>query len=606
MQFDELKSKVLSLPLLPGVYIMKNADGEVIYVGKAKKLKNRVSQYFQDTASHNYKTRVMVSKIADFDIIVAATEFEALVLECSLIKQHKPKYNILLKDDKGYPFLRINLKDKYPTVTMVKSVAKDGASYFGPFGSRSSTQVLLKTLMQTLKLPTCEKKFPCKTADRPCLNFHMNQCDGWCQNAKTQQDYYMAMLQMKHLLSGNYKLVADEIKQHMHSAADSLQFELAAALRDKLNAVETLGKKQLVNAANSADTDVIGLSQLDGKFCISVLHYQKGNLFDKYYLTFPEQETAEIALSSFVKQFYLNRGFAPKNIYLPFAIEDKVLLEEYLQQLYGRKTKFTVPRRGDNLKLVSLAVKNAEEELYRIADKDAHVRSSLTMLANLLSIPTPNRIESFDISNISGTDIVGGMVVFCDGKPCKSEYKRFRLADQKEQNDYAAMETVLTRRFNHYVQQDDGFSQLPDLLLIDGGVEHAQVALRVLRSLNINVPVFGMVKDDRHRTRALVTPEGEEIGIITKQAVYALIGNIQEHTHNFAIGYHKTLRKKRIKYSELDEIAGVGQRRKHDLLRAFKSIRAIKEASIADLSVILPNNVAHNVYKHFHNQQAGE
>ena len=606
MQFDELKSKVLTLPLSPGVYIMKNAAGEVIYVGKAKKLKNRVSQYFQDTASHNYKTRVMVSKIADFDIIVAATEFEALVLECSLIKRHKPKYNILLKDDKGYPFLRINFKDKYPTVTMVKSVAQDGANYFGPFGSRSSTQVLLKTLMQTLKLPSCEKKFPRKSADRPCLNFYMNQCEGWCQNNKSQQDYYLTMLQMKHLLSGNYKLVADDIKQRMHSAADALQFELAAALRDKLNAVETLGKKQLVNAANSADTDVIGFAQLDGKFCVSVLHYHKGNLFDKYYLTFPEQETSEIALSSFVKQYYLNRGFVPKNIYIPFAIEDKVPLEDYLQQLYNKKTKFTVPMRGDNLKMVTLASKNAEEELNRITDKDAYARSSLTMLANLLSIPTPERIESFDISNISGTDIVGGMVVFRDGKPCKSEYKRFRLAEQHDQDDYAAMTAVLTRRFTHYAQQDDGFSQLPDLLLIDGGIEHAQAALRVLKALDIDVPVFGMVKDNRHRTRALVTPEGEEIGIITKQAVYALIGNIQEHTHNFAIGYHKTLRRKRMKYSELDEIAGVGQQRKHDLLKTFKSIRAIKEASVADLSVILPKNVAHNVYQYFHNELTGE
>ena len=606
MLFEELKSKVLSLPLSPGVYIMKNAAGEVIYVGKAKKLKNRVSQYFQDTASHNYKTRVMVSKIADFDIIVAATEFEALVLECSLIKQHKPKYNILLKDDKGYPFLRINFKDKYPTVTMVKAVAQDGANYFGPFGSRSSTQALIKTLVQTLKLPSCGKKFPCKAAERPCLNYHMNQCDGWCQNNKSQQDYYNAMLQMKHLLSGNYKLVADDIKHRMHSAADALQFELAAALRDQLNAVETLGEKQLVNATKSADTDVIGFSQLDGKICISVLHYHKGNLFDKYYLTFPEQDAPEIAVSSFIKQYYLNRGFVPKRIYLPFMIEDKQPLEDYLQQEYNRRVMFTVPRRGDNLKMVSLAIKNAEEELNRISDKDASIRTSLSLLSDLLSIPIPERIESFDISNISGTDIVGGMVVFCNGKPCKSEYKRFRLAEQEGQDDYAAMATVLMRRFTHYVQQDDGFSRLPDLLLIDGGIEHAQTALHVLKTLNINVPVFGMVKDDRHRTRALVTPEGDEIGIVTKQAVYALIGNIQEHTPNFAIGYHKTLRRKRLRYSELDGIEGVGQQRKHDLLKAFKSIRAIKEASIADLTVILPKNVARNVYQYFHNKQAGE
>lgn len=601
MRLEELKEKALSLPLSPGVYIMKNASAEVIYVGKAKKLKNRVSQYFQDTASHNAKTRIMVSKVNDFDVIVAASEFEALILECSLIKQHQPKYNILLKDDKGYPFLRIDFKMKYPEVRMVNRVMDDGASYFGPFGSRSATQELIKAIRLTMKLPDCGKKFPREVGtSRPCLNYHMNQCEGWCQTNRTPEEYQAAMLQVKELLSGNYKKVAEALCLQMQTAADSMNFELAANLRDRLRAVETLGQKQLVTAATAADTDVIGYAQNDAKACFTVLHFSNGNLLDKKFSILGASDDKEAAVSSLLKQYYLNRGFAPKVILIPFEIDDNDIFAALLRQQYGKKVRIYVPQRGDNAKLIALAEKNATEEVERVTDRDTHTSVSLEKLGEMLGIPAPERIESFDISNISGTDIVAAMTVFIDGKSHSSDYKRFKLDSMDRQDDYMAMRMAVKRRFLRYLQGDVGFTALPDLLLIDGGENHAAVALDVLNELDISLPVFGMVKDDRHRTRALVTPDGKQICITVHQSVFSLIGRIQEETHRFAVGYHKNLRSKRLKYSELDKIPGIGPKRKQELLKTFKSISAIRAARLFELERILPKDAAYAVYRHYH------
>ena len=605
MTFEELKEKALRLPAAPGVYIMRDKTDKVIYVGKAKRLKNRVTQYFQDTAAHTPKTRLMVSHIDHFDVIVAASEFEALVLECSLIKRHLPKYNILLKDDKGYPYLRLNMKDPYPQITMVNKISDDGAAYYGPYGSRGMTNSLLEAIRLTLKLPDCHKVFPRDIGkDRPCLNYHMNQCDGWCQQGKGQAEYKERMEQARQLLLGNFKTVADDLKGKMLTAAENLEFELAASLRDRLNAVESLGQKQLVTAGTLADTDVIGFAQTETKACFAVLHFSGGNLLDKDYEILSVPDDPAEAVSSLLKQYYLSRGLAPKRVLLPFAIEDAELFEELLLQQFGKRPHLHVPQRGDNAHLVDLANKNAYEEARRLTDKEERISGTLVLLGKMLSMEPPGRIESFDISNISGTDIVASTVVFQDGKPKKSAYKRFKIEGLDGQDDYASMRQVITRRFAHYCSGDAGFADTPDLLLIDGGVTHACTAVEALRALGLSFPVFGMVKDDRHRTRALVTTEGKQIAIDANQSVFSFIGSIQEETHRFAITYHRQLRSKRLKYSALDGIPGIGPKRKQDLLKTFKSITAISHAELPELERLLPKDAAAAVYHHFHKEEA--
>ena len=604
MTFAELKEKALTLPYAPGVYIMRDKTDKVIYVGKAKKLKNRVSQYFQDTASHTPKTRMMVSKIHHFDVIVAASEFEALVLECSLIKRYMPKYNILLKDDKGYPYLRLNRKDIYPAITLVNKIADDGAEYFGPYGSRGVTNALLEAIRLTLKLPGCSKQFPRDIGkDRPCLNYHMNQCAGWCQENKLCTEYRETVEQARQLLLGNYKSVADQIKEQMLAAAENLEFELAASLRDRLNAVEHLGQKQLVTAGTLADTDVVGYGETEAKACFAVLHFSGGNLLDKDYEIFPRPDDKVEAVSSLLKQYYLSRGLAPKIVLLPFELEDSDLFSELMEQQFGRKSRLRIPQRGDNVRLVELANKNAQEEAERVTGKEERTGATLSLLGKMLSMEPPKRIESYDISNISGTDIVASMVVFQDGKPHKSGYKKFKLEGLDDQDDYASMHQILKRRFTHFKAGDKGFEDAPDLFLIDGGVNHAKVAVSALQELELSFPVFGMVKGDRHRTRALVTPEGQEIRIDNNQAIFSLIGSIQEETHRFAITYHRQLRSKRLRYSELDGIPGIGPKRKQELLRQFKSLSNIGKATLPELERILPKDAAAAVYHHFREKE---
>lgn len=604
MDFNALKEKASTLPLAPGVYVMRDKNDKVIYVGKAKKLKNRVSQYFVNTVSHTPKTRLMVSHIDHFDVIVAASEFEALVLECSLIKRYLPKYNILLKDDKGYPYLRLNMKDIYPRITMVSKIADDGAGYYGPYGSRGVTQDLMEAIRLTLKLPDCKREFPRDIGkDRPCLNYHMNQCAGWCTEGKSCTEYRSLAEQARQLLTGNYKAVAADIRQQMLAAADNLEFELAASLRDRLNAVETLGQKQLVTAGTLADTDVIGYACTEAKACFAVLHFSGGNLLDKDYEIFQIPDDKEAAVSSLLKQYYLSRGLAPKRVLLPFEIEDAELFSQLLEQQFGRKAHLHVPQRGDNLRLVELACKNAFEEAERVTSREEKYSATLNLLGKMLAMAPPMRIESFDISNISGTDIVASMVVFEDGKPKKKDYKRFKIEALTDQDDYASMAQVIRRRFAHYKDGDSGFENAPDLILIDGGVAHARVAVDALAQLNLSMNVFGMVKDGRHRTRALVTPDGSEIAIDSNQAVFAFIGSIQEETHRFAITFHRQLRSKRLRYSELDGIAGIGPKRKEQLLKYFKSLSAISQATLSDLERLLPKDAASAVYHHFHDEE---
>ncbi len=605
MTFDQLKEKAHTLPLAPGVYLMQDKAGQVIYVGKAKKLKNRVSSYFLDSASHTPKTRRMVSQIDHFDVIVAASEFEALVLECSLIKRHMPKYNILLKDDKGYPYLRVDLREEYPVMSMVSRVTEDGASYFGPFGGRYVTQQLMDTLRLTFRLPGCTKRFPRDVGkDRPCLNFHMNNCDAWCQPGRSPEAYRDTMRQVVLVLQGHYRQVQEQLREEMEAAAEALEFERAAALRDRLFAIENLGKKQLVTAGTMAHTDAVGYYQSEAKACFVVLHYVEGNLLDKDYEILPISDSAEEAVSTLVKQYYLSRGAAPKEILLPCEMEDAQLFSDFLLQQLGKRVRIRRPQRGDNVRLVELACKNAREEAERVTTREERSLGTLELLRQMLGLAEkPCRMESYDISNLSGTDIVASMVVFSDGRPLKREYKRFRIRDLEEQDDYASMRQVLTRRFTHYQNGDKGFDTPPDLLLIDGGVNHAKIAEAVLEELELSFPIYGMVKDDRHRTRALVTAAGQEIGIDGTPAVFAMIGQIQEETHRFAIEYNRLLRSKRLRESVLNQIPGIGAVRAKKLLTKFRSVAAIERADRAALETVLPPGQAQIVYEFFHQQK---
>ena len=601
MTFEELKQKARSLPLEPGVYLMHDASGTIIYVGKAKHLRNRVSQYFQDTASHTPKTRMMVSRIAEFDVIVAASEFEALVLECSLIKRHQPKYNILLKDDKGYPFVRVDLRESYPSMRLENRAAEDGATYFGPFGSRYTTQYLLDTLRLTYKLPGCGKKFPRDIGkERPCINYQMGNCDGWCRPERTQAEYAAVMDRVLRVLRGDNRDLARLLREQMNAAADAMEFERAAQLRDRLRAVEALGTKQLVTARSMADTDAVGYVQKGSRACFAVLHYVGGNLVDKDYEIVEPSESEAEAFSALVKQYYLTRRFAPKTVLLPMPMEDGELFSRLLVKELGRKVELRVPRRGDNVRLVELAAKNAAEEAGRLVSREEKLLARLRLLQDMTGLPElPRRLEAYDISNIAGTDMVASMVVFRDGRPLKSGYRHFKVEGFDDQDDYGAMRQVLRRRFTHYQAGDKGFAERPDALLIDGGVVHAESVRQELEDMGIALPIFGMVKDGRHRTRALVTPDGREIGIAGEQSVFSLIGQIQEETHRFAITYHKKLRSKRMKRSALDDIPGIGPKRVQELHRHFRSIERIAAASEEELRQVLPKNAAANVYAYF-------
>ncbi len=603
MTLEELKKKAASLPLAPGVYIMRDREHQVIYVGKAKKLRNRVNQYFLDSSAHTPKTKMMVSKVYDFDVIIASSEFEALVLECSQIKRYMPKYNILLKDDKGYPYIRLDMEEEYPKISMVSKPSDDGADYYGPYGSRGITQGLIDAITQIFKLPACSKKFPKDLQkDRACLNYHMNSCAGWCQMPGSGGAYRSVIEQVRQLLQGNYKKVSEILNIEMENAAEALNFELAASLRDQIQAIQALRQKQFVTAGSLAEVDAIGYGETETKACFAVLHFSRGELIDKEFeIVSPGEQ--ENTVSSLIKQYYLNRGYAPPNILLPFSIEDQELFSQLLYQQYQKKIAVKVPQRGDNVRLIELACKNAQEEAQRITSKEERHHASISMLGKMLMIDDLYRIESYDISNLSGTDNVASMVVFINGKPQKSEYKRFKVDMNGHQDDYNSMRQVIARRFTNFLENEKGFAEKPDLLLIDGGRGHACAVQEILSFLELNIPVLGMVKDERHRTRALVTPNGKEIRIDNKPAVFSLIGNIQEETHRFAITYHRKLRSKRLKYSELDNIPGIGPKRKQDLLKHFSSISAIKAATVFELEHYLPKNAAAAVYSYFHSQK---
>ena len=605
MTFDELKEKALGLPLKPGVYIMQDAQSTVIYVGKAKALKNRVSQYFQDSAGHTEKTRAMVSQIDHFDVIIADSEFEALVLECSLIKRHQPRYNILLKDSKGYPYVRVS-REEYPRFSLASKAAEDGARYFGPYAGRHSTQGILDALKTALRLPSCNKRFPRDIGkERPCLNFHMGKCDGYCRSEDLKERHAQAVAQAVSLLEGRFKDVQRDLTIEMEQAAEELRFERAAQLRDRLRAIELLGKRQKVIAASLADTDVTGFFRGAAKSCFVVLHFVEGELAAKDFdlLETPMEEEEGAVLSSLMREYYVGRTRLPKQILVPCELPDQVPLTRMLSEQVGYRVELVTPQRGAKMDLIKMANQNAREEVERATTHEERRSKLLEALGKMLSLDQPpRRMESYDISNTGASDIVASMVVYVDGRPLKRDYRRFKLKDMDGPDDYASMEQVLSRRFRRYLDGDEKFSDKPDLLLIDGGHEHVKVAARVLEGLELSIPAFGMVKDDRHRTRALVHPDGREIGIQSIPAVFALIGQIQEETHRFAIEYHRQLQAGHVKTSVLDKIPGVGERRRQQLLKHFKTVKAVKAASLEQLRQVVPSNTAQAVYDHFHGE----
>lgn len=607
MTRDELKEKANDLPLVPGVYLMMDKTGKVIYVGKAKKLKNRVSQYFQDSASHTAKTRQMVSQVDHFDTIFVSSEFEALVLENSLIKRHMPRYNILLKDDKGYPFVRLS-REAYPRFSMVNRITNDSARYFGPFGGRFETRQALDAVLSALRLPTCSRKFPRDIgAERPCLNFHMGRCDGFCRPEMPAEEYCRRIEQAVQLLEGKSKQLLREMTAEMEVEAEALHFEQAALLRDRIHAIGALAKKQTVIAGLCADTDIWGLYRGAGKCCYAVLHMEDGNLAGREteLFTAPMEETEEEMLSALTAQYYLPRAVLPHEILLPFDTGECEELSQVLTKRAGHKVWVHVPQRGEKADLRTMAQKNAAEEAERATTAEERTAHTLELLGKMLQLSAPpKRMESFDISNTGKSDIVASMVVYSGTRPLKSAYRRFRIQSlEGHPDDYASMQEVLRRRLQRAADGDEKFLPLPDVFLIDGGETHARAALAVAEAFGVQVPIFGMVKDDRHRTRALVTPDGQEIGIVANQAVFSLIGQIQEETHRFAITYHHESHGKSTLRSALDGIAGVGPKRKEDLRKHFGTIKAIREADVETLAAVVPKSTAEAIFRHFHEEQ---
>lgn len=600
MTFEELRAKANGLPLLPGVYIMIDKTGKVIYVGKAKLLKNRVGSYFH--GSHEPKTEAMISKINDFDVIIAKTEFEALVLENSLIKHHMPQYNILLKDDKGYPFIRIDINSDYPTFSIASKKEQDGALYLGPYGSRGNTKSAVEAVKKALRLPTCHKKFPRDIGrERPCLNYHMGACMAYCLKDTPKREYRESVEAAVAIFEGKTAELTKRLTAEMEEASAKLQFELAAEKRDRLRAIGLLAEKQFVVAGSKADLDAVGFYRGPARSCFVVLHYIGGSLLDKDFelVDTPFEDDGE-AVSGILRQYYERRGAWPKTVCLPFALQDKEPLERLFTEAAGHRVYLEAPRRGDKTKLVETANLNAREEAERATTYEEKTSKTLEWLQKALNMPfPPERIEAYDISNTGSADIVASMTVFVKGKPLKRDYRKFRIKTLGSQDDYRSMAEVVTRRIERYKKDDEKFSKLSDLVLIDGGANHARAAKNVLEEAGISVPVYGMVKDDRHRTRALISPDGEEIGISANPAVFALIGSIQEETHRFAVEFHRSLRSKNSFKSKLDEIEGIGEKRRNALLKSFGSLKAIKAATVEELSAVVPKDAAENVYSHF-------
>lgn len=599
-----LRKKAMSLPLLPGVYIMKNADGEIIYIGKAKALKNRVSQYFGSQNRHPVKVRKMVENVDRFDYIVTESEFEALVLECSLIKQHSPKYNILLKDDKGYSYIRIS-EGEYRKISAVFNKKDDGSEYIGPYLSSYSVRQSVDAANKIFKLPQCNKVFPRDFGkSRPCLNYYISQCCGLCTGKIKKSDYDEAVDGAIAFLKGDSRDIIADLRAKMEKAAEELDFEQAAKLRDRINSIERIKEKQKVVYKSVEEQDVFATADIDGSVCLAVLRFSNGRLFDSEHFFFDDPGDKEGMRSDFITSYYSMRDNIPKRVTVDGEVADRELLEQWLSEKKGKKVTVFVPARGEQLEIVNMCRKNAEEKLAIKKGRTGREIAVLDELKDLLGLKkTPEYIESYDISHTAGQDSVAGMIVFKGGKPYRKAYKRFSIKSFDGNDDYRAMNEVLTRRFSEYEKSKDsteGFGKLPDLILLDGGVGQVHAVEPVLREFGLKIPLFGMVKDNRHRTRA-ISGDGGEIAINSKRQVFTLVSEIQNEVHRFSVAYHHQKHAKRGLSLSLTEIEGVGEKRASALLKYFKTITAIKNAEVDELSKApgITSAVAQNIYDYY-------
>lgn len=604
MTEKELRKKAMALPLQPGVYIMKNKDKKIIYIGKAKKLKNRVSSYFGSHSNHSLKVIRMVENVDDFDYILVDTEFEALVLECSLIKQHMPKYNILLKDDKGYNYIKIT-KGDFPRISECKRIDDDGAEYIGPYISGFSVKQAVEETLKIFKLPRCNKKFPQEYGkSRPCLNGFMGLCCSPCAGRITQQDYVKTVEDALAFLKGGSKASVRDMTQKMNALSEELKFEEAAKLRDRIRAIKNLEERQKVVSINVPEEDVFALVNGKKKACFEVLRFKNGRLSDTEFWLIDSQDDLKNARLELIERYYSMRADIPSRIAVDGEIEDEELLREFLEKQRGKKVEFIHPQKGEHLSILNMCIKNANEHLAQNEGRLGREFAALEELAALLGLPKPPEyIESYDISHTFGADNVAGMVVFHNGRPMKSAYKRFSVKGFDGQNDVGSMNEVLTRRFNHYYNDEDGstFKILPDLILLDGGQPQVNAVLPVIQKMKLSVPVFGMVKDSKHRTRAIAYGGGE-IEINSHRAAFTLVSNIQEEVHRFAISYHHKKHAKSTFSSGLMQIDGIGEKKAKALLKHFKTISSIKEQTPERLAQCpsVSKKDAENIYEFYH------
>lgn len=610
----DITEELKKLPEKPGVYIMHDEKDEIIYVGKAIILKNRVRQYFQSSRNLTPKIQRMVSHIKRFEYIVTDSELEALVLECNLIKEHRPKYNTMLKDDKAYPYIKVTVGEDFPRVLLSHKMKKDKAKYFGPYTSRGAVRDSIELLQKIYMIRSCNKNITCDGAPtRSCLNYHIGQCSAPCEKRISKEEYEKRVREVLDFLNGNYTKVLKMLEEKMKECSEKTEYEEAAVYRDLLFSVRQIAQKQKITNSDMLDRDVIACSSSDNQAIVQVFFVRNGKLLGREHFNMQVNvdEGDGSILSQFIKQYYGGTPFIPASIMISSEIEDRECLARWLSEKRGHKVEILVPKKGSKEKLVELAKENAkmvlEKDIEKIKQENIKTVGAVKQICEKLGIPYAKRMEAFDISNISGTDSVGSMVVYEDGKPKKSDYRRFLIKWVKGANDYASMKEVLTRRFEHGQREIEEnsetgrFSIFPELILMDGGRGQVNIALEVLKELGITIPVCGMVKDDNHRTRGLYY-ENVEIPIDRNSDAFRLITRIQDEAHRFAIEYHRSLRGKREVKSVLDDIEGIGPARRKSLMKHFGDITRIKEATVSELCKAegITENIATNVFNFFH------
>ena len=605
----DIQEELKKLPSQPGVYIMHDEKDAIIYVGKAISLKNRVRQYFQSSRNKGAKIEQMVTHISRFEYIVTDSELEALVLECNLIKEHRPKYNTMLKDDKGYPFIKVSVDEEYPRVMLAWRMKKDKAKYYGPYTSVTAVKDAIELVRKLYHIRSCSRKLPRDIGkERPCLYYHIHQCEAPCQGYISKEDYRGYIQKAISFLNGNSKEVIRKLQEKMMLASEELRFEDAVEYRDLIESVKRIGERQKITSHDDEDKDIIAMAIDREDAVVQVFFMRQGKMIgrDHFYIKVALEDTRSQILSSFLKQFYAGTPFIPRELVLQEQIEDGDVIEQWLTQRRGQRVYVRVPKKGTKEKLVEMAAENAamvlRQDSERIKREEGRTIGAVKEIAGWLGMPEIGRIEAYDISNISGFESVGSMVVYEKGKPKRSDYRKFKIKWVQGPNDYASMEEVLTRRFTHESDKEfDSFAKLPDLIMMDGGRGQVNVALQVLEKLGFSIPVCGMVKDDNHRTRGLYF-ENVEIPIDTSSEGFKLITRIQDEAHRFAIEFHRSLRSKEQVHSVLDDIPGIGPARRKDLMRHFRSIDKIKEASVGELAVLPSMNEksAKQVFEFFH------